>query len=285
MVTRLQYDTLSVTTVDVGFLRSLLRLGADINSRFARLDSVSEIGDFSEWEMTPYGLCVTLAVDVMGCPGNAAKDLLRAVMQTGVTPHGRILFGIQIGPKGAVLMGGHASARKWKDLNRHGYTGKHRRFQDHELIFVVASSLAFLLEVVRFRLFKHMTAADMEVGENSRLGAGTSCNRDICVSFVRICESPLWTRVVSTWRIADRSIRADMASLFRRWLLPGDDSWKGMDEELIGVGHMIKLDMNGRPEAYERVDGSVTHVFGAEECCSSRGRDVDGDLRTEDGGL
>lgn len=32
--------------------------------------------------------------------------------------------------------------------------------------------------------------------------------------------------------------------------------------------------MVGRPKAYERVGGPITHVFGA-ECCSMRGCDVD----------
>lgn len=94
---------------------------------------------------------------------------------------------------------------------------------------MVNNSLAFLLEVARFRLSKYMTAADVGIEENLGLDTGTSCSRDICVPFVRICELSPGFRVVATWRIVDSGIRAEMASLFLRWLLPGDDSWMRID--------------------------------------------------------
>lgn len=284
MVARLQYDSLARVTLDADFLRSLLRLGADLNMRPAPLDPISETGELSDWEMTLYGRCVTLAVDIIDNFRVTAIDLLSVVLQTGVPPHGRIVFAIHIGPTGPVIVCGAAIIRQWKRVGRHGDTRKYPSFRRQELTFVVDSSLAFLLEVARTRLFKYMTAADVGIGENLGLGTGSSWSGDICVPFVRVCEPSRGSRVVSTWRIVDGGIRAEMASLFLRWLLAGGSVWMGMDEELIGAGHKVNLDMSDRPEAYERVGGSITHVFGAEECCSARGRDVDEGLRAEGGG-
>lgn len=106
MVAHLQYANLVTVTLEADFLRSLLRLGADPNMKLAPLDPISETGDLLDWEMTPYGLCVTLAVDMIDSSGVVAKGLLSVVLQSGVTPHGRIVFGIHIGPKGPVLICG-----------------------------------------------------------------------------------------------------------------------------------------------------------------------------------
>ena len=282
-IARFEYDILSGIPLNGDFLQSLLRLGADLNSRSPRINAVSETTDFAGLEVTPYRLCVTLAVEIMDRHKAAAKGLLSVVLQTGVTPHGRVVFGIHIGPKGPVLMGDHASERQRIGMKRHSHTQKYPSFRKQELVFVIDSSLAFLLEIARCRLSEYMTAADMGVDENPRLGAGT-CSRDICVPFVHIRERSPRSRVVSTWRIVDGRIRAGMASLFRRWLLPGDDSWMGMNEELIGVGHKVNLDISGRSKAYKRFKGSLTHVFGAERCCSGRGCAVDEGPRAKDGG-
>lgn len=271
-----QYEKLSTVTLNGDFLRSLLRLGADPNSRSARLDLVSEPADLSEWEITPYGLCVTLAVDIVYHSRDAARDLLSAILQAGVTPEGRILFSIYEGRERPTLVGGHETTT-WTGRKPPSFPRGGPSIQSRQLRFIMDSSLAFLLEVVWFRVGECMPSAHAGAERSPRLGAGTSCSREICVPFVHAFD--VFRPTLGLYRIVDGDVRAEMASLFQRWLLPGDESLSSIEEEVNRAVEKVKLDMVGRPEAYEEVEGPLEYVFMANECCSARRRDVDGGLR------
>lgn len=200
-------DTQPRMTITGNFFRSLLRLCADLNTR-----SIFEAVDLSGWKLTAYGLRMTHKAAMIDGPEVAAKDLISTVLQTRVTPHRRILFCINIGPKGPALMSCHGSTRHWEGIRRHNHTGKYPYFRKPELLSVVDSSRVFLLEVARFLLSEYMTAADMGVEENPRLGMGTSSSGDIYVPFVQTCETLSIHEAIHTQRIVYGGIRADLAS-------------------------------------------------------------------------